>query len=80
MKEILKMINGEYMIIESSQEDIHNETIELFLKMKPYLNEGDSFTKALKKVGKNPSTKAGWYKRIHQYVLSQGYKIRGNKL
>lgn len=67
------------MIIESSEKDIQNETIELFNQMKPYLDNGDTFTTALKKVGRYSNSRAGWYKRIHEYVLNQGYHIRGGR-
>lgn len=67
------------MIIESTEQDIQNETKELFQKMKPYLDQGDSFTKSLRKVGKTTNTKSGWYKRIREYVINQGYSIGRKK-
>ena len=66
------------MIIESREADIQRETVELFQQIKPHLDNGDSFTRALKRVGKGINTKSRWYKDIRRYVLNQGYPIKPN--
>ena len=62
-------------IIEQSDEDIDRRTRELFQEMKPLLDEGYTFTSALKMVKSSCNTNTNWYREIRDYVLSQGYVI-----
>ena len=64
------------VIIESREADIQRETRELYAEIKPYLDDGKSFTYALKKLGKSTNNKSGWYKRLREYTVSQGYVMR----
>ena len=64
------------MIIERTDKDLENETRELFEKIKPYLDDGVSFTKALINVGKGRNTRSRWYKDIREYTIQQGYEIK----
>lgn len=64
------------VIIESREEDIQRETRELYAQIKPYLDEGKSFTYALKKIGKGINVKSGWYQRLREYTINQGYVMR----
>ena len=64
------------MIIERTEEDIENETKELFQAIKPYLDDGVSFTRALINVGKGRNTRSRWYKDIREYTIQQGYEIK----
>ena len=61
------------MIIERTQEDCMNETINLFLLIKPLLDQGESYSSAVKQVHKTPSTNLAWYKDLIKYGESQGY-------
>jgi len=63
------------MIIERTQKDLHNETIQLFQQIKPLLDKGESYHSACKLV-RNTSTIGSthaWYKRLLKYGESQGY-------
>lgn len=64
------------MIIERTDKDLENETRELFEKIKPYLDDGVSFTRALINVGKGRNTRSRWYKDIREYTIQQGYEIK----
>ena len=65
-------------VIERTDKDIDNETRELFLACKPYLDEGKGFYEACRIVRNIPETSAfgnrSWYKRFREYAKSQGYK------
>ena len=63
-------------IIESREADIQRETRELYQQIKPYLDDGKSFTYALHQIGKGINVKSGWYKRLREYTISQGYTMR----
>lgn len=64
-------------VIERTTEDMENETRELFLSCKPYLDKGYGFYAAIRKVkGLSDSSNFGsltWYKRFRDYAVSQGY-------
>jgi hypothetical protein len=64
---------GEIMIIERTTEDCLNETINLFLLIKPLLDQGESYSSAVKQVHKTPSSNLAWYKDLIKYGESQGY-------
>ena len=64
---------GTIMIIERTTEDCLNETINLFLLIKPLLDQGESYSSAVKQVHKTPSTNLAWYKDLIKYGESQGY-------
>jgi hypothetical protein len=69
-----RMIN----VIERTNQDIDNETRELFLACKPYLDEGKGFYESCRIVRNIPKTSCfgnrSWYKRFRAYAISQGYK------
>ena len=63
------------MIIERTTADVEDETHELFLEIKPLLDKGYSINQSVKTVKKLKSlnTQLGWYQRIKEYVVKQGY-------
>lgn len=64
-------------VIERTQEDIDQETKELFLACQPYLDKGLGFYKTLRIVKNIPETSSfgnsSWYRRFREYAKSQGY-------
>ena len=66
-------------VIETSTAERKQETIELFNEIKPYLDDGYSYTSALEKVGRITSKAKGyyycqaWFKDLKEYGESQGY-------
>ena len=64
-------------VIERTQEDIDQETKELFQECKPYLDKGYGFYKTLRIVKNIPETSSfgnsSWYKRFREYAIKQGY-------
>lgn len=65
-------------VIERTEEDMQQETVDLFNEIKPLLDEGKGFYEAIRTV-KNISTTSSfanrtWYKRVREYAISQGYK------
>ena len=70
-------------VIETSTAERKQEIIDLFTQIKPYLDEGYSFGKALMKVGRitsngggmlNPSR--GWFGELIDYAKTEGYEYR----
>lgn len=68
-------------VIETSTAERKQEIIDLFTQIKPYLDEGYSFGKALMKVGRitrngglNPSR--GWFRELIDYAKTEGYEYR----
>ena len=62
-------------VIERTSSDVDNETRELFEEIEPLIQQGHSICNAVKTV-KNVSsvnTKLGWYRRIKEYAIQQGY-------
>ena len=62
-------------VIERSAADVDKETKELFQQIEPLIQQGHSICNAVKTI-KNMSsvnTKLGWYRRIKEYTISQGY-------
>ena len=61
-------------IIETSTSERNAETVELFNKIKPLLDNGHSFNSALKLIGYNHWTHSrGWYRDLVDYAKSKGY-------
>ena len=68
-------------VIQQSSSEREAATRELFLKCKPYLDEGYGLWYAVRAVtGKRiTNSKNGWYRHLRKYVESQGYKSRTGK-
>lgn len=66
-----------FKVICQSTKEREQETINLFEKAKPYLDDGFSYRSALQKVlGKKPSCSFGgarWYKEFVEYADAHGY-------
>ena len=66
-------------VIEKTTQQRKEETVELFNEVKPLLDEGIPFYKAVKKV-KNLShfgfANQAWYREVRDYAKSQGYEPR----
>ena len=66
-----------FKVICQSTKEREQETIDLFNKAKPYLDEGFSYRSALQKVlGKKPTCSFGgasWYKEFVEYADAHGY-------
>lgn len=65
-------------VIELSTSDRLNETRSLFEKIKPYLDQGYTYHKALVKVGKinekrRLNCRNGWFRELIEYGKTQGY-------
>lgn len=68
-------------VIERSDKDMDNETIQLFQQIKPLIDNGYSICNAVKTVkGINSvNTHLGWYQRVRQHCIEQGYPADVNK-
>ena len=66
-----------FKVISLSTKEREQETIDLFNKAKPYLDDGCSYRSALQKLlGKKPSNSFGsasWYKEFIDYADAHGY-------
>ena len=66
-----------FKVICQSTKEREQETIDLFIKAKPYLDEGFSYRLALQKLlGKKPTcsfSDARWYKDFVEYADAHGY-------
>ena len=66
-----------FKVICQSTKEREQETIDLFNKAKPYLDDGFSYRLALQKVlGKKPTCSFGgasWYKEFVDYADAHGY-------
>ena len=62
-------------VIELSTAEREQETIELFNKIRPLLDSGCTYNKALRKVRnlRTLNTNNAWYKDVIAYGESQGY-------
>lgn len=63
------------MIIERTSAEVDQETQALFHEIEPLIQQGYSICNAVKTV-KNLSsvnTNLGWYRRIKEYTIKQGY-------
>lgn len=64
-------------VICQSTKEREQETIDLFNKAKPYLNDGCSYRSALQKaLGKKPNytfSQMRWYKDFMEYADAHGY-------
>ena len=62
-------------VIQQSTEERKAETIQLFEKIKPLLDKGYSFNKALSEVTDLSVTnyRCGWFKDLIDYAKTQGY-------
>lgn len=70
-------------VIEQSTSDREKEIKCLFKEAKPLLDEGHSFTNALKLIG-HPvyNYHTGWFKHFVEYARTQGYEynqMRGRR-
>lgn len=67
----------DFKVISQSTKEREQETIDLFNKAKPYLDDGCSYRLALQKVlGKKPTCSFGgvrWYKEFVEYADAHGY-------
>ena len=67
-------------VIETTTAERKAETIALFEKIKPYLNQGYSFKKALEKeTDLSINFKNGWFKDLINYAKTQGYDYHDYK-
>jgi len=66
------MTSDEIKVIETSTDERNQETVELYNKINPLLEQGMSITKALKKLGYHPSTQS-WYRDLLDYAIERGY-------
>lgn len=66
-----------FKVISQSTKEREQETIDLFNKAKPYLDDGCSYRSALQKVLGKKSTcyfgGARWYKEFVEYADAHGY-------
>ena len=66
-----------FKVISQSTKEREQETIDLFNKAKPYLDDGCSYRLALQKVlGKKPTynfSHMSWYKEFMRYADAHGY-------
>ena len=66
-----------FKVISQSTKEREQETIDLFNKTKPYLDEGCSYRSALQKVLRiKPTCSFGgarWYKEFVEYADAHGY-------
>ena len=66
-----------FKVISQSTKEREQETIDLFNKTKPYLDDGCSYRLALQKVlGKKPTcsfSDTSWYKEFVKYADAHGY-------
>ena len=66
-----------FKVISQSTKEREQETIDLFNKAKPYLDDGCSYRSALQKLlGKKPTcsfSDARWYKDFVEYADAHGY-------
>ena len=66
-----------FKVISQSTKEREQETIDLFNKAKPYLDDGFSYRSALQKVlGKKQTYSFGnarWYKEFVEYADAHGY-------
>ena len=66
-----------FNVISQSTKEREQETIDLFNKAKPYLDDGCSYRLALQKVlGKKPTcsfSNTSWYKEFMRYADAHGY-------
>lgn len=65
-------------VISQSTSEREQETVDLFEKCKPYLDEGVPLIDALqiiKNTTHNQFYSQAWYKELKSYAESQGYKI-----
>ena len=66
-----------FKVICQSTKEREQETIDLFNKAKPYLDDGCSYRLAIMKVlGKKPNNSFGsasWYKEFIEYADAHGY-------
>ena len=62
-------------VIEMNTREREQEIIDLFESIKPLLDEGYSYNKALRKVKNLTSvnTNNAWYRNVIEYGESQGY-------
>lgn len=64
-------------IVSQSTSERKQETVELFNQIKPLLDEGMIYTKAVKIVKGLPKeyslTRRAWYRELLNYGVSQGY-------
>ena len=66
-----------FKVISQSTKEREQETIDLFNKAKPYLDEGFSYRSAIiKALGLNPNSRFNtmrWYKDFVEYADAHGY-------
>ena len=66
-----------FKVISQSTKEREQETIDLFNKAKPYLDEGFSYRLAIiKALGLNPNNSFGnarWYRDFVEYADAHGY-------
>ena len=64
-------------VISQTTAERRQETIDLFNEIKPYLDDGYSYTSALIKIGrtqkKNRVYQQAWFRELKEYGESQGY-------
>ena len=71
-------------IVEQTTNERKQETLDLFEQIKPYLDEGYNYRRALIIVGRitensRISTRRGWFRDLIKYGASQGYNYHDYK-
>ena len=68
-------------VIERTSTDMDCETVELFNQIKPLIEDGYSICRAVKTVKNLTSvnTNLGWYQRVRQYCIDEGYPADINR-
>lgn len=69
-------------VISQTTQERNEETRRLFESIRPLLDDGYSYTSALKKLGKINNNAKGyyygqaWFRELREYGETQGYKYR----
>ena len=68
-------------VISQTTAERKEEIIQLYEKVKPYLDDGVGLWTAVKTVrGKAFSTNVAWYRELRMYCRKQGYDCMGGRL
>ena len=63
------------MIIERTDKDFDDEIRQMFMQIKPDLDNGVRITTALAKIGRKPC-KSRWYRELRDIVTQNGYEVK----
>ena len=72
-------------VIEQTSQERQRETEQLFESIRPYLEQGDTYRTALRKIGRipkksNPNIRVGWCRHLIEYGTQQGFPHTYDKL